>query len=295
MTNMLSLIFHFTHDAGKPAPGSSQKMHISQAEEILNKQSGWKALTGTTDFGHISSSADPECRLAFDIFVDRIVGFVGGYYVKLEGKVDALIFAGGIGEKADLLRQRVVEKCQCLGFEIDEQRNRSPIHCAVEDIGSGNARHRTLVCQTDEQVGSSPSITHMTKTDGPLVRNGKTVCPDTLGMLVAHSSMLVSSGVAKTSVVNLPLQDSRTSKCRVPGSCIRTVCYWTENNHALGLASSWVIRRTLLTIIASRPASACIYHWLSVSSNHHEEAGLASLGVPSHTLGHHSDRHTTRR
>ncbi|KAI4132823.1 MAG: hypothetical protein LQ338_000527 [Usnochroma carphineum] len=146
-----SLIFHFTHDAGKPAPGSSQKMHISQAEEILNKQSGWKALTGTTDFGHISSSADPECRLAFDIFVDRIVGFVGGYYVKLEGKVDALIFAGGIGEKADLLRQRVVEKCQCLGFEIDEQRNRSPIHCAVEDIGSGNARHRTLVCQTDEQ------------------------------------------------------------------------------------------------------------------------------------------------
>lgn len=147
-----SLIFHFTHGAGKPAPGSSQNMHISQAEDILNKKSGWKALTGTTDFGHISSSADLQCKLAFNIFVDKIVSFVGSYYVKLEGNVDALVFAGGIGEKADLLRNRVVEKCQCLGFGIDEQKNRSAIIDVVQDIGSESARHRTLVCQTDEQV-----------------------------------------------------------------------------------------------------------------------------------------------
>ncbi|KAL8686611.1 MAG: hypothetical protein Q9218_006986 [Villophora microphyllina] len=147
-----SLIFHFTHDAGKPAPGSSQKMHISQAEDILNKKSGWKALTGTTDFADISASSKPECKLALDIFVDRICAFVGSYYVKLEGRVDALVFAGGIGEKADLLRQRVIEKCQCLNFEIDEQRNGKPIEEVVQDIGRKGARHRVLVCQTDEQV-----------------------------------------------------------------------------------------------------------------------------------------------
>ncbi|KAL8720366.1 MAG: hypothetical protein Q9225_002754 [Loekoesia sp. 1 TL-2023] len=152
VAKLSSLIFHFTHDAGKPAPGSSQKMHISQAEDILNKKSGWKALTGTTDFGHISSSADPQCKLAFDIFVDKVVSFVGNYYVKLEGNVDALVFAGGIGEKADMLRNRVVEKCQCLGFGIDEQKNRSSIKDVVQDVSSESARHRTLICQTDEQV-----------------------------------------------------------------------------------------------------------------------------------------------
>ncbi|KAL8705361.1 MAG: hypothetical protein Q9201_001517 [Fulgogasparrea decipioides] len=146
-----SLIFHFTHDAGQPAPASSQKMHISQAEDILNKKSGWKALTGTTDFGHISTSAEPQCRLAFDIFVDRICSFVGSYYVELEGRVDALVFAGGIGEKADLLRKRVVQRCQCLGFEIDEQKNGQPMKAVIQDVGRESARHRTLVCQTDEQ------------------------------------------------------------------------------------------------------------------------------------------------
>ncbi|KAL8646262.1 MAG: hypothetical protein Q9226_006942 [Calogaya cf. arnoldii] len=146
-----SLIFHFTHDAGKPAPGSSQKMHISQAEEILNKRSGWKALTGTTDFGHISSSSEPQCKLAFDIFTDRIVSYIGSYHVKLEGRVDALVFAGGIGEKADLLRSRVVEKCRCLGFELDQRKNEGPMEDTVTDISSPGAKHRTLVCQTDEQ------------------------------------------------------------------------------------------------------------------------------------------------
>ena len=127
-----------------------------QAEEILNKKSGWKALTGTTDFGKISSSLDPACKLAFDILVDRITGFIGSYYVKLEGQVDALVFAGGIGEKGALLRTEIVEKCRCLGFELDQQTNNNIIEEVVRDIGQDGARHRTLVCQTDEQVSNKP-------------------------------------------------------------------------------------------------------------------------------------------
>ncbi|MCJ1303785.1 hypothetical protein MMC08_006596 [Hypocenomyce scalaris] len=146
-----SLIFHFTHDAGKPSPSSAKEMHISTAEDILNKKSGWKALTGTTDFGKISSSDEPQCKLAFDIFVDRIVGYVGSYYVKLEGQVDALVFAGGIGEKGGLLRSRIVDKCKCLGFDIDDAKNPKAIEDVVQDIGKEGAKHRTLVCQTDEQ------------------------------------------------------------------------------------------------------------------------------------------------
>ena len=126
-------------------------MHISTAEEILNRKSGWKALTGTTDFGSISSSGDPACRLAFDILVDRITGYIGNYYVKLGGKVDALVFAGGIGEKGALLRTKVTERCNCLGFELDEAKNAGSIQDVVQDIGNDSTKHRTLVCQTDEQ------------------------------------------------------------------------------------------------------------------------------------------------
>ena len=146
-----SLIFHFTHDAGKPSQSSTKEMHISTAEEILNKKSGWKALTGTTDFGHISSSDDPACKLTFDIFVDRIMGYIGSYYVALGGKVDALVFAGGIGEKAARLRSTIVGKCQCLGFEIDDGKNGKDIKDVVQDVGTEGACHRVLVCQTDEQ------------------------------------------------------------------------------------------------------------------------------------------------
>ena len=121
----------------------------------MNKKSGWKALTGTTDFGEISSSSHPKCKLAFEIFVDRILGYIGSYYVKLDGQVDALVFAGGIGERATLLRTRIVEKCRCLGFELDEESNEKTIENVVQDVGKQDARHRTLVCQTDEQVGES--------------------------------------------------------------------------------------------------------------------------------------------
>jgi len=71
--------------------------------------------------------------------------------VTLNGKVDALVFAGGIGEKSDLLRKRVTEEATCLGFEIDEELNGKKIEDAVQDVGKKGAKHRTLVCRTDEQ------------------------------------------------------------------------------------------------------------------------------------------------
>ncbi len=109
-------------------------------------------MTGTADFGQIASSDDPQCRLAFDIFVDRIVGYIGSYYVRMEGKVDALVFAGGIGEKSALLRATVTEKCRCLGFSIDVTKNNGPVDKVVTDVGKVGQKPRILICQTDEQV-----------------------------------------------------------------------------------------------------------------------------------------------
>lgn len=147
-----SLVFHYTSEAAKISPSSTKELHISVAEDILNKQSGWKALTGTTDFSKIAKEDAPDShKLAFNIFVDRIVGYVGSYFVKLNGEVDALVFAGGIGEKSALLRSRVVEKCACLGFGLDEDKNSQPGEARVVEIGK-DGKLQTLICQTDEEV-----------------------------------------------------------------------------------------------------------------------------------------------
>lgn len=152
-----ALIFHYTSDASKLSPKSTKDLHISTAEEILNKQSGWKALTGTSNFAEIAKSDAPEThRLAMNIFVDRIVGFVGNYYVKLGGQVDALVFAGGVGEKSAFLRQMVVEKVACLGFAIDIQKNNGHEgDNPVFEVGNKGGS-KTLVCATDEDVGALP-------------------------------------------------------------------------------------------------------------------------------------------
>ncbi|KAK4898743.1 hypothetical protein LTR27_003916 [Elasticomyces elasticus] len=150
-----SLIFHFTHDAGKPSRSSAKGMHITEAEDILNKKSGWQALTGTTDFGAISSKAeqgDAACKLAFDIFVDRVIDFVAAYYVKLGGRVDALVFAGGIGEKGVQLRQAIVEKVSCLGFALDNATNAKPdSQQVVVDIGAQQSGDGKAVCTGGRQ------------------------------------------------------------------------------------------------------------------------------------------------
>ncbi|KAL4924341.1 putative acetate kinase [Aspergillus undulatus] len=154
-----SLVFHYTSEAGKLSPASTKEMHISTAEEILNKKSGWKVLTGTTDFAQIGVPNPPSAahKLAFDILVDRIVGYIGNYFVKLDGDVDGLVFAGGIGEKSALLREVVVGKVGCLGFKLDGGRNVETGSETVSEISGGSegdgkdGKKRVFVCQTDEQ------------------------------------------------------------------------------------------------------------------------------------------------
>lgn len=158
-----SLVFHYASDVGKLSPASTAQLHISKAEEILNKHCGWSALTGTTDFGKIAASKEPQCILAFQLLVDRIAGFIGSYYVSLEGRVDALVFAGGIGEKSASLRAAVSERVSCLGFTIDEAANEkySKVQGAevVTNITGVKKTSSILVCCTDEQFEMARACT----------------------------------------------------------------------------------------------------------------------------------------
>lgn len=146
-----SLVFHYASNVGKMAPSSTNDLHISKAEQIMNKESGWKALTGTTDFGEIAKCDTPEKQLAFDIVVDRVTQYIGSYYVSLQGRCDALVFAGGIGEKAVRLRQAVALKVRCLGFQLNKKLNEDEVTEIVQEIGEEGVTPGIFVVQTDEQ------------------------------------------------------------------------------------------------------------------------------------------------
>lgn len=151
-----SLIFHYTSTASRLSSSLTEKLHITEAEDILNKKSGWKALTGTTDFGVVTKKAgqgDETAKLAVDILVDRVVGYIGSYWVKMGGKVDAIVFAGGIGEKGKEFREEVCDQVECLGVEMDKRKNEGVNESDDEviDISAGS-RVKTLVVKTDEQV-----------------------------------------------------------------------------------------------------------------------------------------------
>jgi len=161
-----SLVFHYTSDASALSPSNTKDLHISTAEDILNRRSGWLALTGTSNFAKIADPNAPDThKLAFNIFVDRVVGYIGNYYVKLDGKVDALVFAGGIGEKSSYLRSVVTQKVACLGFTLDDAKNNSAAEGGdIVEIGSGGKTSQTIVCETDEDVSTS-DIQLQRKTD----------------------------------------------------------------------------------------------------------------------------------
>ncbi|KAJ7236287.1 acetate and butyrate kinase [Mycena haematopus] len=166
-----SLIFHYTNKAGRMSHDKTAavNLHVTQAEHILNTQAGWKALAGTTDFAAITTRAgegDKEAKLAFDLFADRVLNYVGSYHLKLGGAVDALVFSGGIGERSKELRARIAERVGCLGYvSMDEGRNAGvdATEGVVVDIGeagvdtgdvgeAGSRSKRLLVCRTDEQL-----------------------------------------------------------------------------------------------------------------------------------------------
>jgi acetate kinase len=75
------------------------KMNAASIENLLNKSSGLKGISGLKDFRDILDAADKDehkSRLAFDMFTYRIRKYIGSYMGVL-GKVDAVVFTGAIG------------------------------------------------------------------------------------------------------------------------------------------------------------------------------------------------------
>ena len=121
-----------------------------QLNTTLNKASGLKGIAGSGDMRAILQKmheGDARARLAFDMFTHRLRSFTGAMLASLGG-LDALVFAGGIGENAAEVRAAACDAFGFLGLELDEQKNaRSP---ADEDIAAGDSRVRVLIVNTQE-------------------------------------------------------------------------------------------------------------------------------------------------
>ena len=92
-----------------------------QLDELLNKRSGLKGLTGVNDMREIEQRAgagDEDCRRAIDIYVHRIRKYIGAYAVTMNG-VDVIAFTAGVGENSSLIRQRCLERLDVLGAALD--------------------------------------------------------------------------------------------------------------------------------------------------------------------------------
>ncbi|BGP16789.1 hypothetical protein JCM10213_002183 [Rhodosporidiobolus nylandii] len=145
-----SLIFHVVENSGEMVDWSGRK--ISKGEYVLNKDSGFKAMCGTNNFGTITSRAFPSssseapqneehmsARLTYTHYLDRLLSFVTPYLSSVfaaapgesgkGNKLDALVFSGGIGEKSAKLRADVLNHFRWIedlaGGQggLDEQKN----------------------------------------------------------------------------------------------------------------------------------------------------------------------------
>lgn len=159
-------VFHFL-----PHPSSLTDSHLTEAERVLNHDSGLLGICGTSDFREIvkrmrsdSGSESESARLAFEIFVNRVQNFVGSYLVALEG-VDAVVFAGGIGENSPEIRAAVCDKLKWVSAAVDTGKNEKAADImkrqGVADVGAEENRIRVLVVATDEEREIAEEITRM--------------------------------------------------------------------------------------------------------------------------------------
>ncbi|MBV9689690.1 MAG: acetate kinase [Ktedonobacteraceae bacterium] len=122
-----------------------------QLDTILNKESGLKGVSAVSgDLRQIMQAIadnNTQAKLAFDIYVHHLRFFVGAMLAVLGG-VDALVFAGGVGEHSAVVRAGVCENFEFLGLKLDPQKNlQSP---ADQDIAARNSSVRVLVVHTQE-------------------------------------------------------------------------------------------------------------------------------------------------
>jgi len=121
-------------------------------EAVLNKGSGLKGICGANDMREILQMAnrgESQAQLALEIYCHRIKKYIGAYFAVL-GRVDAVIFTGGIGENAAPIRKQCCQELEGLGITIDDRKNEKTYAGILEIQGDG-ASVKVLAVRTNEE------------------------------------------------------------------------------------------------------------------------------------------------
>jgi acetate kinase len=123
------------------------KMDTRAIEDLIYKRSGLLGVSGiSSDMRTLLASDDPRARFAVELFTYRIGRELGSLAAALEG-LDALVFTGGIGERAALIRDRVCRHAGWLGVWIDPAANQAD----GPRISADGSRVTAWVIPTDEE------------------------------------------------------------------------------------------------------------------------------------------------
>ena len=124
---------------------------LNEANTLLNKHSGLIGISGeSSDMREIIAAVkdnQQRAKWAFELFTYRIKKYVGSYAAAMGG-LDGLVFTGGIGENAELVREEVCKDLGFLGIELDELKNQN----SEEIISKDKSKVAVMRIPTNEEL-----------------------------------------------------------------------------------------------------------------------------------------------
>lgn len=125
-------------------------MNAKAFNDLINHQSGLIGISGiSSDMQDLLrlKKENKDAALAIDIFCYQIKKYIGGYAAALGG-LDMLVFSGGIGENAPVIRERICKELEHLGIDLDEIKNRNNEAIISTDV----VKVKVHVIKTNEEV-----------------------------------------------------------------------------------------------------------------------------------------------
>ncbi len=130
-----------------------ENLTIEEVNNILNKKSGLLGISGiSNDMRKLVAEAEKgsaRAQLALDVYAYKIRKYVGSYMAVL-GRVDAIVFTGGIGENNPFIRTEILSGLGALGIQINEEANNAP-SSDERDIATEESRSHIFVIPTNEE------------------------------------------------------------------------------------------------------------------------------------------------
>ena len=134
----------------------TESLNAEQFDEMVTAHSGLLGLSETSsDMRDLLACEEQDVRAAeaVALFCYQVKKWIGAFAAALGG-LDTLVFAGGIGENAPPVRERICEGLEFLGIELETQRN------AVSDqiVSTTSSRVSVRVIHTDEERMIAESV-----------------------------------------------------------------------------------------------------------------------------------------